>query len=390
MPLAGSMEYNLYSHQVEAVRKMRSGCILCGGVGSGKTLAALAYYQQNHHDLKLYVITTAKKRDSEDWQTDALSMGLDIVVDSWNNIKKYTDVRDSFFVFDEQRVVGYSIWSKTFIKVAKSNKWILLSATPGDTWMDYIPVFIANGFYKNKTEFINQHVEFDSFSKYPRIKAYHNEGILIRNRRALLVPMDMVRTTTRHRQLIYSEYNDKLYKKTFEERWNIFEDKPIENASELLQCLRRVVATDPDRIWNAKVLMDMTDRIIVFYNYNYELDILKTIATELGKPHYQWNGHIHEDIPNQEQWIYLVQYSAGAEGWNCIDTNTMMFYSLNYSYRMMEQAEGRIDRINTKYTDLEYYILSSKSKIDRDIHKTVINKKNFNATAWVKRSGVTF
>lgn len=325
-----------------------------------------------------------------DWQNDADALGIAVEVYSWNAIKNHTEVKDAFFIFDEQRVVGYSTWSKSFIKIAKNNKWILLSATPGDTWMDYIPVFIANGFYKNKNDFIQQHVEFDRFSKYPKIKAYHNEGRLMSNRNKLLIPMDMERSTTRHRQIIFSDYNLENYNKVMNKRWNIFEDKPIENSSELLQCLRRVVGEDPDRIWNAKVLIDITDRIIVFYNYNYELDILKNIASELDRRVYQWNGQVHENIPDEPKWVYLVQYTAGAEGWNCVTTNTMMFYSLNYSYRMMEQAEGRIDRLNTNYINLEYYILSSKSKIDRDIHKTVINKKSFNANAWVRKSGVIF
>ena len=384
------MAFKLFPHQEEAISKMRSGSILCGGVGSGKTLAALAYYQKNFNDRTLYVITTAKKRDSMDWQNDADMLGIEVEVYSWNAIKNHTEVKDAFFIFDEQRVVGYSTWSKSFIKIAKNNKWVLLSATPGDTWMDYIPVFIANGFYKNKNDFLQQHVEFDRFSKYPKIKAYHNEGRLMSNRNKLLIPMNMERSTIRHRQIIFSEYNLENYNKVMNKRWNIFEDKPIENSSELLQCLRRVVGEDPDRIWNAKVLIDITDRIIVFYNYNYELDILKNIASELDRKVYQWNGQVHENIPDEPKWVYLVQYTAGAEGWNCVTTNTMMFYSLNYSYRMMEQAEGRIDRLNTNHINLEYYILSSKSKIDRDIHKTIINKKSFNANAWVRKSGVIF
>lgn len=384
------MEFNLYPHQEEAISKLKSGSILYGGVGSGKTLAALIFYKRYFPDRKLYIITTAKKRDSGDWQNDADELNLDISIDSWNSIKKYLNITNAFFIFDEQRVVGYSTWGKSFIRIAKHNKWILLSATPGDTWMDYIPVFIANGFYKNKTEFLKQHVEFDRFAKYPKIKKYHNEGILIRNRDRLLIPMQMDRKTTRHRQVLYSEYDSEKYKMVLDKRWNVFENKPIENASELLQCLRKVVGTDSDRIYNAKVIMDITDRLIVFYNYNYELDILKQIAYGLDREYYQWNGHSHENVPKQDQWLYFVQYSAGSEGWNCIETNVMLFYSLNYSFRTMEQAEGRIDRLNTPYLDLEYYTLSSKAKIDQDIRKTVVNKEKFNIIAWTRKSGVIF
>lgn len=384
------MAFSLYPHQEEAINNLKSGSILYGGVGSGKTLAALIFYKRKYPEKKLYVITTAKKRDSGDWQTDASKVDVNGEFDSWNNIKKYKDIKDAFFIFDEQRVVGYSTWGKTFIKIAKSNKWILLSATPGDTWMDYIPVFVANGFYKNKREFVIQHVDYDMFAKYPKIRGYRNESILIRNRDRLLVHMPMVRETTRHRKIIYSEYDNSKYERVMKDRWNVFEDKPIENASELLQCLRRITATDSDRVWNASIIMDITDRLIIFYNYNYELEILKGIASSLDREYWEWNGHKHDEVPDTTRWLYFVQYTAGSEGWNCISTNTMMFYSLNYSYRMMEQAEGRIDRLNTEYSDLEYYILSSKAKIDRDVHKAVINKKQFNASNWVRRSGVIF
>ena len=384
------MEFKLYKHQEDAVNKLKSGDILYGGVGSGKSLTALSFYIKNYKDRPLYIITTAKKRDSNDWQNDMRDLGVEGTVDSWNNITKYFNINNAFYIFDEQRVVGYSVWGRGFIKIAKKNKWILLTATPGDDWVDYIPVFIANGFYRNKTDFVDQHIEYAPYVSFPLIKAYHNVGKLIQHRDDILMHMPMVRHTTRHRKLIFSNYDKEAYDRILKERWNIYENEPIKNASELLQCLRKVVGTDPDKRFNAKVLMDIHDRLVVFYNYNYELDILKEIATELGKEYYQWNGKAHEEIPDTEQWLYFVQYTAGSEGWNCTSTDVMMFYSLNYSYRMMEQAEGRIDRLNTPFSDLEYYLLTTNSKMDRDVYKTIIAKKKFNKTAWAKRSGLTF
>lgn len=381
-----SKEIVLYRHQREALDKLKSGSILNGGVGSGKTLTSLLFYKQHFYDKKLYVITTAKKRDTKDWEEDAIKANVNIeIVDSWNNIKNYAWLEDVFIIFDEQRAVGYSTWGRNFIKIARRNKWILLTATPGDTWMDYLTVFIANNFYRNKTDFEDQHVEYDPWVKYPKIKKYHNEGKLIRNRKQILVPMFFERKTKRHKQLIFSKYDKDLYDKTLNKRWNIFQDKPIENASELLQCLRKLVATDEDRIFNAKVLIDIHDRLIVFYNYNYERDILIEIVTELGKKYWEWNGHAHEDIPDENEWIYIVQYTSGAEGWNCTTTNSILFFSMNYSYKIMEQSEGRIDRINTKYVDLEYYYLSSRSGIDNDVFKAIQTKKKFNESAWVRR-----
>lgn len=386
-----NMEFKLHPHQEKALTKLKVGSILNGGVGSGKTLTSLSFFKKHFSNLDLYVITTAKNRDTGDWDEEASMVGVTIKeVDSWNNITKYLGIKNAFFIFDEQRAIGYSTWGKAFIKIAKNNKWIMLTATPGDVWMDYLTVFIANGFYKNKTDFVNQHVEYDPWVKYPKVKKYHNEGILMRNRRQILVPMNYEKTTVRTRQLIYSSYDEEQYEAVMKKRWNVFEDQPIQNASELLQTIRRVVAVDPDRQFNAKVLMDVHDRLIIFYNYNYERDILIQIANELEKDYYEWNGHAHEEVPDTKEWLYFVQYTAGAEGWNCISTNVMLFYSTNYSYRYMEQSEGRIDRINTPYENLEYYFLTSKSKIDKDVLKTVNKKKNFNIKAWVDRSGVQF
>lgn len=383
------MGYNLYPHQKEALKRIKSGCIVNGGVGSGKTLTSLVFYKKYFSDRKLYVITTAKKRDTGDWEEDAKKVGVDIeIVDSWNNIKNYIFLYNAFVIFDEQRVVGYSAWGKTFIAIAKRNKWILLTATPGDTWMDYMTVFIANGFYRNKTDFIDQHVEFDQWVKYPKIKSYHNVTRLMRLRKSILIPMHFERKTKRHRQFIFSDYDEELYYRIMKQRWNIFEDKPIEHSPEMVQCLRRLVATDSDRIFNARFLMDIYDRLIIFYNYDYERILLIDIANKLGKEYWEWNGHRHEEVPDSDNWLYFVQYTAGAEGWNCVTTNTVLFFSMNYSYKIMEQAEGRIDRLNTPYIDLEYYFLVSKSSVDKDICKTVDRKKKFNESAWLDRRGV--
>ena len=389
--LAANTGFELYPHQIEALDKLSSCAILYGDVGSGKTLTSLAFYIKTCPERKLYVITTAKKRDSGDWEEEAAMLGIQsIVVDSWNNIQKYKSNRNAFFIFDEQRIVGYQAWSKAFIFIAKNNQWILLSGTPGDVWSDYIPVFCANGFYRNKTDFIEQHVEYDRFSKYPKIKAYHNEGKLMKLRRKILVPMKIVRKTTRNRKYVKTEFDKKMYKEIMEKRWNVFTESPIQNASEYTQVLRQLVATHHDRIWHAKWLMDVHDKIIVFYNYNYELDILLNVCEQLKKPYAQWNGKKHEPIPETDSWIYLVQYTAGAEGWNCTETNVMLFYSLNYSYRIMEQAEGRIDRINTKFTQLEYFYLTSTSSIDNSVRKAIESKKRFNESVWATRRNLPF
>ena len=315
----------------------------------------------------LYIITTARKRDTCEWQGELAPFLLSthpesnyyknkVVVDSWNNIGKYKDVTDAFFIFDEQRVVGYGAWTKAFLKIAKANQWILLSATPGDTWQDYIPVFIANGFYRNKTDFIDQHVVYDWRAKYPKIDRYLNTGRLIRLRDRILVTMDFERQTVSHHEDVAVPYNISAYKALMRSRWNPWEERPIETAGELCYSLRKIVNSDESRQTALLELVEDHPKVIVFYNFDYELDILKSLYYGEGFEITEWNGHKHQPIPDGDKWVYLVQYTAGCEGWNCITTDTIVFYSQNYSYKVMVQAAGRIDRLTTPYTDLYYYL----------------------------------
>ena len=402
----------LRDYQLEAIGKMKNGCILNGGVGSGKSLTSLSYYYlQNGGSFEflsgkdyipmpnppkdLYIITTARKRDTFEWEGEMSHFLLStheelnkydnkVIVDSWNNIQKYKDVEDAFFIFDEQRVVGSGAWVKAFLKIAKQNQWILLSATPGDTWSDYIPVFIANGFYKNKTEFMREHAVFSRFSKYPKIEKYIGTGRLIRQRREILVDMKFERETVQHHYDIYVTYDNKLYKDVMKRRWDIWNDEPIVNASGLCYALRKIVNSHESRSTKLLELFETHQKMIVFYNFDYELEILKSLYFGEGVIVAEWNGHKHEPTPTGNQWVYLVQYTAGAEGWNCITTDTIVFYSLNYSYKIMHQSAGRIDRLNTPYKDLHYYYLKSRSGIDLAIERALNDKRKFNESSFIQ------
>ena len=376
----------LYPYQRKAVDRLHNGSVLCGKVGSGKSLTGLFYYMENHIDKPLYIITVAKKRNDREWHRDFEALGIDGVVDSWNNIEKYTDVKDAFFIFDEQRAIGYGKWGMAFIHIARKNNWIMLTATPGDVWMDWMCIFIANNFYRNKTDFVDQHVEYNPYSKFPQIRRYHKTDKLERFRRYLAVPMQDFRTTKLHRKYINADFDKDLYKSVIKSRFNPYTEEPIMNASEFTQVLRRIINTSERRRIHAKQEIMTRDKVIVFYNYTYELDILKAICQELDRAYYQWNGQKHEAIPDAETWIYLVQYTAGAEGWNCITTDTILFYSLNYSYRIMEQSEGRINRVNTSFENLYYVYLKSPASIDDAIERSIRSKKKFNERNWVENT----
>lgn len=385
----------LRPHQETALDQLKNGSILWGGVGSGKSMVAAAYYLKEESERPVIVITTAKKRDSLDWEREFSAFGVGkeydatvagiLTVDSWNNIGKYTQVENAFFIFDEQRLVGSGGWTKAFLRIAKKNDWILLSATPGDTWMDYVPVFLAHGFFKNRTEFRVNHVVYAPFTKYPKIERYLEVGKLVRLRNSVLVHMPYERHTTRIEKIVEVDFDIELMKLVREKRWHPWEDRPLRDMGEVYHAMRKVANSHHSRLEAVAKLLKEHPRLIVFYNFDYELEALRSVGGTLWSEQAiqtaEWNGHKHEPIPDTAKWLYLVQYTAGAEGWNCISTDAMAFYSLPYSYKAWEQAHGRIDRLNTPFINLFYYVLKSRSLIDLSIWKALKSKKNFNQSA---------
>ena len=379
--------HNLQPHQTTALKQLKNGSILWGGVGTGKTRVAIAYYMENEQPRNIFVITTAKKRDSLDWDREAAPYAISkyedatiagvLTVDSWNNIDKYAGIKNCFFVFDEQRLVGSGAWVRSFLKIAKTNHWILLSATPGDTWLDYIPVFIANGFYKNRTEFKREHVVYAPYTKFPKVDRYLGIQKLNRLRNQILVHMPYVKGTVRHAKLIHVDHDEELVKEITKTRWNVYDNKPIRDVAELFMVLRRVINSDPSRLEAVRDVLRQRKRLIVFYNFNYELEALRGLKDEITVA--EWNGHRHEDVPITDRWVYLVQYIAGAEAWECVTTDSILFYSLTYSYKHWEQAHGRIDRINSPFLNLFYYTLKSRTFVDSAIWRALKSKKSFNA-----------
>ena len=415
------MSVTLDEAQRDALRNMHNGCILNGGVGSGKTRTALAYYhciigegrirpkfEPMTKLVDLYVITTAATRDKFGWEREMVNFLLvdektrevaesgavkdiyggkvKVTVDSWNNIQKYAKIDGAFFIFDEQRVSGSGPWVKAFLKIAKANQWILLSATPGDRWIDYAPVFIANGFYKNLTEFKQMHVNMQKRGTFWTIAGYWNVRRLERLRGRILVDLPVERETVQHHMDIWCEWDKALYRQVMKNRWDPNKNEPLDNAPALCQALRKIVNSDVSRRNALLEVLDEHPKAIIFYNYNYELDILKELLVPVyGEENVtEWNGQKHQDIPNGRKWCYLVQYFA-SEGWNCTKTDTIIFWSQNYSYKVMTQAAGRIDRRNTPYRDLYYYHLKSKAPIDLAIQRALKDKKQFNEGRWFNR-----
>ena len=409
------MAVDLYPGQIQALKELNNGKILCGGVGSGKSIVSLVYYlvKESGGSVRingvgedkllpddapeLLIFTTAKKRDDKDWERELSRFAIHpsthrVSIDSWNNIGKYSERKGAFIIFDEQRLVGNGSWVKAFYKLAEHNRWIMLSATPGDVWLDYVPVFVANGFYRNRTEFIRQHVVYKPFTRFPQVDRYVEQNVLQKLRRRILVDLPYERHTTRHIKYVPVSFDEPAFNKVWKDRWNIEKGQPIQDASELFAQMRKVTNSDLSRMSAVLNLLEKHKRLIIFYNFNYELDLLRTLTSYLSGDAIssdftvaEWNGHKHQEVPKSESWVYLVQYTAGAEGWECITTDTVVFWSLNYSYKIMEQCMGRIDRFNTGYVDLYYYIMLSKSWLDKAILRSVNNKKKFNEKRYLAK-----
>lgn len=397
----------LYDYQMEAVKKMKNGCILNGGVGTGKSRTGLYYYFSQcggsidpdyipmTNPKNLLIITTAQKRNLCEWEGELANYRMStnpkanlydntIIVDSWNNIKKYEDLEDWFILFDEDRVTGSGAWVKAFLKMTKKNDWIILSATAGDVWNDYVPVFVANGFFRNRTDFNRKHVIFSRFAKYPKIDRYYDTGVLQKYRRQILVPMKLKRHTIQHHEDVWCDYNKERYKLAGKDRWDPFKNEPIRDAGALCYIWRKIVNSDCSRLQAVQEIAKKHPRVIIFYSFDYELELLRTLYYGENVIISEYNGHRHDSLPTSERWVYLVNYAAGNCGWNCTSCDTIIFFSQNYSYKVVEQATGRIDRLNTPFTDLWYYHLKSRSGIDLAISRALAEKKNFNEGKFVK------
>lgn len=406
----------LKDFQVDCVNQLRSGKVLAAGVGAGKSIMSLYWYatqcckyreSRNAYGrlfkiLKgspdLYIITTAKKRDSQEWDEELAKFslhkgvngkemgGITVTIDSWNNVAKYIDVQWAVFIFDEQRAIGSGSWAKAFTKIAKNNQWIMLSATPGDNWSDWCPVFIADGFHRNRTEFFRRHAVYSRYTKYPRIDRWIDTDYLERCRDKVLVTCEVPRNAERKIHELTCGYDKSQIKEVMKTRWNPETNEPFVNASELCFYIRRIVNTDKTRLDYAAHVVRDHRKVIIFYSLKVELEQILKLADLTGVPVYQYNGGRHDDLPQGSSWIYAVQFTSGSEGWNCITCNTVLYWSLPYSYKQAEQAAGRIDRLNTPFKELHYYIMRSFASIDLGIIRALKNKEDFNATGFLRAS----
>ena len=376
----------LLKYQEEAIQKLHSGSVLYGATGSGKSLTGLAYYMRCWSHLDLYIITTSKKRNAGEWEEEIAKLGCPPpkAIDSWNRLKNYRMVSDAFFLFDEHKVGGHGKWAQSMITIAKKNKWILLTATPGDVWDDYASIFIANEFVKNKTTWNEDFCIFDRISKYPKIIGYQREDVLKNMRDAVLVPMEYQSEKVPIPYVIpYKvDHEEEAYVLARRKSLRHPEMRAFRNTSAMFAYMRMNLPDKESKIQALADVLKKEPKAIIFYNFTPEKYEIENAARQVNIPFFQYNGQIKDNVPDGDTWVYAVQYTAGAEAWNCITCRTVIFYSMNYSYKVMTQAKGRIDRCNSPFDELHYYyFISPDFEIDQEILNALTRKEKFNEEA---------
>lgn len=126
------------------------------------------------------------------------------------------------------------------------------------------------------------------------------------------------------------------------------------------------------------LLSSTQDRLIVFYNFNIELDAMKFICQKLEKPISEVNGNI-KDLTAYENFnnsITLVQYQAGAMGLNLQKSNKIIYFTLTDRSELFEQSKKRIHRIGQKNACF-YYLLICKNSVEEDIYENLKKRKDY-------------
>lgn len=128
-----------------------------------------------------------------------------------------------------------------------------------------------------------------------------------------------------------------------------------------------------------KELVESTqDRLIVFYNYNAELEALKRICDTLKRPYSQVNGQVKDlyAYENENNSITLIQYQAGAKGLNLQKANKIIYFTLTDKCEDWMQSQKRIHRIGQDKTCF-YYILMCKGSIEEDVYSALQRGTDF-------------
>lgn len=403
---------DLYDFQKDAVAHLLTGRhFIISGVGSGKTAMALTWAAEQCRQTgkhKVLVVTTASKvrtgdfeKEDKIWTDDSEKREMAVI--SWHKLKAWVEqnwkgLDEWVVIFDEaQRSKGYSTgMGKAFLKITKQNPdWAGFTGTPGDTWADYISYFVATNQTRNKTAYLHEFANVQTYKGYPEIVGWRNEDRL----KAMWAHISYAPDTSIVAQQLPKEQyrtitlpKPRAYSKTLKTRLNE-QGEFLDTAGAMVAELRRLCFTKDKQQWVADFVEGVESGVVMFYNYIATGDKLAEICEKaLGKSGRVWRiDGKHHEIPTAEtigaKDVVLCQWQSGSEALNFQFLHYWVGVELCYSNSMLQQAMGRIRRIGQEHP-MSFYRLLTDGTIEQDIAEALKNKKEFSEKVWCLGKGI--
>lgn len=394
----------LYDFQKQAVAALQTPekHAVIAGTGAGKSAISLSWAKTTPNQ-KWLVVTTASARDSGQWYKELGLWCPEISPDylnviSWEGLAKWTvshweEVEEYTFIFDElakAKAGTSSARGRAFLQIAKHTDWWAgFTATPGDRWIDFQAYFIAGHYIKNKTQFLREFCQVQTFKGYPEIVGYRDEETLKRWWDRMIVCPDTAKMYAElpregHRQYKFKPSAE--YKRVAKTR-TLQDGTLLDTSGAYCAALRRLCFTKAKQQWLTDYLEGLGTNAVLFYQFTETGDELVELAKRvLPKCARVWRvcGSVHE-IPTAETIgkydIVVCQWQAGAEALNLQFMYEWVSVEPHYSYSTSVQARGRIKRIGQKHP-MHFYYLICEDSIESDIYKALSEKSDFSAEYW--------
>lgn len=413
----------LFDYQKEAIENYKEKSFNLSDTGVGKTVMALGSFIESKCK-KLLVICLAPK--VVDFAEDGVLMNVDItplnrgskknkellaesdkVAISFESVwripefLKWVD-EDTFIIIDESHKVANtsSKVTKYVMKLSKKAKYTYLcTATPisNGKYEQYYPQLKMLGVYNGtKKEYYNMFVDERMTrmggSQFMQITGYRNIDLLENmvnqcsvnyKRDKPYLPEDYVYKTKKPAMFNKLKKN-RMYKT---DNGEVIE---LDNSSKLFNALRCVshgfllginkqVSKEPFERLQAILETHNNERVVIFYNYNIELEMLKQLLSKLKRPTSEYNGARKDlkEFKGKYNGVVLAHYKSASTGINdFVISNVMVFNSLPLSSIELTQSKGRIDRQGQGKKPMYYFIIPD-TPVEKKIFEQITNGKDF-------------
>ena len=345
----------------------------------------------------VYVWDLTKKKDFDNFIDDGLlkpetftSIGI-INYELAFRRKELLQLHNFTLMLDESSMIQNEKAKRTrFILSLDAENVILLSGTPvGGKYENLWSQCRLLGWYISKTEFWNRYIktrliDVNGFS-LPIVVGYTNIRDLkdnLREHGAVFLKSSEVLDLPEQvdiKQYVEATKDYKAFKKN--SIIEIEDDTLVgDNILKKMLYERQLCGEYNENKLNAlKEIMESTNnRLIIFYNFTKEKDLIVDICKKLNKSYSIINGEIKDltAYETNEDSITIVQYQAGAMGLNLQKANKIIYFTLPLSSELFEQSKKRIHRIGQVDTCFYYYLLA-KGTIEESIYKTLLMRKDY-------------